>query len=78
MGTEPKENPVSAEFWAIIGVGVAVVGLHWRMYDSLSKRLDVVQADMANMKERLAAVEATLALLVKGLHVEVSGKGGNP
>jgi hypothetical protein len=48
---------MSAEFWAIIGVGVAVAGLHWRMFDSLSRRIDALQADMATVKERLARIE---------------------
>ena len=29
---------------------------------------------MAGLKERLAAVEATLGLLVKGLHIEIQGR----
>ena len=65
---------MSAEFWAILGVGMAVVGLHWRTL----ARLDALNDRIANVEQRLAAVEATLALLVKGLHIEVSGKGGNP
>lgn len=65
---------MSAEFWAIIGVGMAFGGLHWRTL----ARLDALHDCLANVEQRLAAVEATLALLVKGLHIEVSGKGGNP
>ena len=65
---------MSAEFWAILGVGVALSGLHWRTLT----RIDALQSEMATVRERLAAVEATLALIVKGLHIEVSGKGGNP
>jgi hypothetical protein len=34
-----------------------------------------MQADIAGIKERLAAVEATLGLIVKGLHIEIQGKG---
>ncbi len=48
---------MSAEFWAIIGVGVAVVGLQWRMFDRLSRRIDALQADMATVKERLTRIE---------------------
>lgn len=67
---------MSAEFWAVIGVGVAVLGLVWRFdtrFNSLA-RLDGIQADIAGIKERLAAVEATLGLLVKGLHIEIQGR----
>ena len=65
---------MSADVWAIIGVGVALGGLHWRTLT----RIDTLQSEVATVKERLAAVEATLNLIVKGLHIEVSGKGGNP
>ena len=65
---------MSAEFWAILGVGVVLVGLHWRTL----ARIDVLQSGTATVKERLTAVEATLALIVKGLHIKVSGKGGSP
>ena len=62
---------MSAEFWAIIGVGfLAMVGLHW----CTLARIDALQSGVATIKERLARVEATLALLVKGLHIEISGK----
>lgn len=66
---------MSAEFWAIIGVGVALGGLQWRTLSRIEARIDALQAEVANIKKRLAAVEATLALLVKGLHIEVKGGG---
>ena len=31
---------MSPEFWTIIAVGVAVLGIGWRMIDSLGKRFD--------------------------------------
>lgn len=79
---------MSAEFWAVIGVGIAVLGLVWRLdarfnglearldgrLGRLEERLDGVQTDMAGIKERLAAVEATLGLLVKGLHIDIQGR----
>lgn len=48
---------MSAEFWVLIGVGVAIVGLHWRMLDSPSRRIDASRADMATVKEQLARIE---------------------
>ena len=69
---------MSAEFWAILGVGAALVGLHWRTLARIDALNDRMNDRIANVEQRLAAVEATLALLVKGLHIEVSGKGGNP
>ena len=55
---------MSAEFWAIIGVGVALAGLQWRMYASLNgrmdrieARLDRIEADLTSVKERLSRIE---------------------
>ena len=40
----------------------------------LDGRLDSLAADTASIDKRLTAVETTLDLLVKGLHIEVSGR----
>ena len=44
---------MSAEFWAVIGVGVAVIALGWRMYSTLradlgamGNRIDALRGDM--------------------------------
>ena len=34
-----KENRVSSEFWASIGVGVAGLGLGWRAFESLRREI---------------------------------------
>ena len=47
----------SKEFWAIIAVGVAILGLGWQAYNRVDMRLDVVQRDLSNVKERLAHIE---------------------
>lgn len=59
---------MSAEFWAIIGVGVALAGLQWRMYASLNgrmdrieARLDRIEADLTSVKERLSRIEGWIA-----------------
>ena len=80
---------MSAEFWAMIGVGIAVLGLVWRLdtrFNGLEARLDgrlsrlakqgwiVCRRTWLGIKEQLAAVEATLALLVKGLHIDIQGR----
>ena len=31
---------MSPEFWAIIGVGIALAGLQWRLYATLNNRMD--------------------------------------
>ena len=45
-----------------------------RMETRLDGRLDGLAADVASIDKRLTAVETTLDLLVKGLHIEVSGR----
>ena len=45
-----------------------------RMETRLDGRLDALAADVASIDKRLTAVETTLGLLVKGLHIEVSGR----
>ena len=45
-----------------------------RMETRLDGRLDALAADVASIDRRLTAVETTLDLLVRGLHIEVSGR----
>ena len=63
---------MSAEFWAVIGVGAALAGLQWRMYANLSAslngrmdrieaRIDRVQTDLTSVKERLSRIEGWIA-----------------
>ena len=42
--------------------------------DRMEARLDGLAADVASIDKRLTVVETTLDLLVKGLHIEVSGR----
>ena len=44
---------MSAEFWAILGVGVTVIGLHWRSLTFLWR----LHEDVAAVKQRLARIE---------------------
>ena len=63
---------MSAEFWAIIGVGVALAGMQWRMYASLNAslngrmdrieaRMERIEADLTSVKERLSRIEGWIA-----------------
>lgn len=57
---------MSAEFWAIIGVGVALGGIMFRQ-----------SVQINSIDSRLARVEGMLEVLMRGLHIEIKG-GGSP
>ena len=59
---------MSPEFWAIIGVGVALtavgataITLGWSMYARLDARLDRIEVDLTSVKERLSRLEGWIA-----------------
>ena len=59
---------MSPEFWAIIGVGVALAAQQWRLYgslnarmDRLEARMDRIEADLTSIKERLSRIEGWIA-----------------
>ena len=63
---------MNLEFWAIIGVGVALAGLQWRLYATLNARvdrmearmearMDRIEADLTSIKERLSRIEGWIA-----------------
>ena len=56
---------MSAELWATIAVGVAVLGLVWRMYAQLDAKLDAFQAKvdarLTDLDRRLARIEGWIA-----------------
>ena len=60
---------VTPEFWALIMVGVVVVGSHWLLH-----------RDIAALRERMARLEGGLEserrLLSERRSIKVSGKGG--
>ena len=79
---------MSAEFWAVIGVGIALAGLQWRVYarlearidglgTRLNARMDQMQQDLTSVKERLSRLEGQVELLLRGLHIEISGSGSD-
>lgn len=58
------KNRLSAEFWAIIGVGVmlAVIGstaitLGWNTYARLDVRMARIEGNISDVKERLSHIE---------------------
>ena len=58
MAMEAKQKGgLSAEFWAIISVGVAILVLGWFASSNLDRKVDDLRVDMANVKERLAHIE---------------------
>ena len=56
---------MSAEIWSTIAVGVAVLGLGWRMYVKLDAKLDAFQsrvdARLTDLDRRLARIEGWIA-----------------
>ena len=80
---------MSTEFWTIIGVGVALAGLQWRLYgslngrmdrietrmDRLETRMDRIEARLNEMGQRLSRLEGQVELLLRGLHIEIRGEG---
>ena len=57
---------MSAEFWAIIGVGVAVIGLNWRMYEGLRREMVSVRGEIDDLRERMAKLEGLFEGYVRG------------
>ena len=51
---------MNPEFWAIIGVGVALAGLQWRLYGSLNARMDQIDARMDRLEARMDRIEARM------------------
>lgn len=66
---------MSTETLSTIAVGLALLAFGWRVYTSLRRDNETLRRDIDGLrvdtKERLARVEATLELLVKGLHIEI-------
>lgn len=58
---------VNKEQWTIIGVGVALALMLLQLTGGL-------RADVADLRERMASVETTLAIVVQGLSIEVKGQ----
>ena len=56
---------MNPEFWAIIGVGVALAGLQWRLYATLNTRMDRMETRIdtlqRNVDERLNNLDRRLA-----------------
>lgn len=73
---------MSTETLSTLAVGLALLAFGWRVYTSLRRDnetlrrdIDGLRLDTVDTKERLARVEATLELLVKGLHIEIRSSG---
>lgn len=57
--------------WAIIGCGVALACLRWRLHASLGTQLDPIDAELTNIEERLECLELRVDSLISHL-----SKGG--
>ena len=55
---------MSAEFWAVIGVGIAIMGLVWRLdtrFNSLDTRFNGVDMRFNGLDARLDSVQTDIA-----------------
>jgi len=56
---------MSAEIWSTIAVGVAILGLGWRIYVKLDAKIDAFQARvdarLTDLDRRLARIEGWIA-----------------
>ena len=52
---------MSAEFWAIIGVGAAGLALGWRVYARIEARFDGVDQRLNDLDRCLARIEGWVA-----------------
>ena len=55
-----RKGSLSAEFLAIISVGVAILVLGWFAFSNLDRKVDDLRVDMADVKERLAHIEGSI------------------
>lgn len=49
------------QIWTVIGTGIVVIAFQWRMYTALTTRIDNLQRDMSDVKERLSRIEGWIA-----------------
>lgn len=73
--SENRERPMTPEFWAIIGVGVMILTLGWFGFNSLRGDINNIDQRLGQVEQRLAALEATVGLIVQGLRIEIKGAG---
>ena len=52
---------MSAEFWAVIGVGIAGLGLGWRAFESLRREIRELRDRLSGVEQRLARIEGWIA-----------------
>ena len=66
------------EILATIAVGIGVVGLVWRMLESLRRdldgKIDGVRVELSNVKADLGELKGKIDLIAQGLHIEISGR----
>lgn len=55
-----KEGTMSPEMIAIIAVGIAIMGIHMTTFIYLLRRMDGIQKEISEVKERVARLEGIL------------------
>ena len=57
---------MSTEFWTILGVGVAIISLNWRMYEGLRRDISDIRGEIADLRERMSRLEGLFEGYVRG------------
>ena len=66
---------MTPEFWAIVGVGVALGVLMFYLFSSLDRRLSTVSSDVAALRERMAKLEGAMDGFIAGQRGLLDQKG---
>ena len=52
---------MNPEFWAIIGVGIALAGLQWRSFAIINARVDCLETCMERIEGNLKSIKERLS-----------------
>ena len=65
LGAYGGSKAVTAEIVTMLGVGVALGLLMWRVTDKLDRKIDTLSLQIGDLRERMAKVEGSVDLLTR-------------